>query len=153
MRSAPIGSVAAGVLLAAAGCGGGSSYGGSSSSSGSASSGGGQEVKLTADPGGKLKFDKTSLTADKSGKVSIVLDNPSDTSHGIEIEGNGAEAKGEIVGKGGKSTATADLKDGTYQVYCPVPGHKQAGMNAKLVVGSGGSGGSDSSGGGGGGGY
>ena len=35
-----------------------------------------QTLKLSADPGGALKFDKSTLTA-KAGKVTIVLDNPS----------------------------------------------------------------------------
>lgn len=42
-----------------------------------ASSGGGKRtvLALSADPGGALKFDKSSLTA-KAGKVTIVLKNP-----------------------------------------------------------------------------
>jgi len=43
------------------------------------------------------------------------------------------------------------LKDGTYDLYCSVPGHKALGMDTKLTVGSGGGaggGGATSSGGG-----
>jgi uncharacterized cupredoxin-like copper-binding protein len=35
---------------------------------------------------------------------------------------------------GGKSTVTADLKPGTYEFYCPVDGHKAAGMKGTLTV-------------------
>ena len=43
-------------------------------------------------------------------------------------------AKGQTVQKGGVSKATIDLKAGTYEFYCPVDGHKAAGMVGKLTV-------------------
>ena len=131
-----------------AGCGGddddgGSSGGGGSTSTGTTSTsedtgaasggGGGQTLKIAADPSGALKFDKSSLTA-KAGKVTIVMDNPSDVPHAVEIEGNGVEEEGETVEKGGVSKASADLKAGKYEFYCPVDGHKEAGMEGTLTV-------------------
>ena len=127
-----------------AGCGGdddgGSSGGGGSTSEapkentgGGASGGKAQTLKIAADPSGALKFDKSSLTA-KAGKLTIVMDNPSDVPHAVEIEGMGVEAKGETVGKGGVSKASADVKPGTYDFYCPVDGHRQAGMEGTLTV-------------------
>jgi plastocyanin len=128
-----------------AGCGGDDDdSGGSSSSSGGGTKteasgggggggGGGQTLKLTADPGGALKFDKSSLTA-KAGKFTIVMDNPSSLPHAIEVEGQGMEVKGDTVTKGGVSKASGTLKAGTYEFYCPVDGHKQAGMKGTLTV-------------------
>jgi plastocyanin len=119
--------------------GGGTAYGSKKDDSKSkkdkatASSGGGQ-LKLTADPGGALKFDKTSLST-KPGKTTIVLDNPSSVPHAIEVEGKGVEEEGETVEKGGVSKVTVDLKPGEYEYYCPVDGHKQAGMEGTLKVG------------------
>lgn len=133
------------LAIVAAGCGGddNSSSSSSSSSSGSdtstteQSSGGGggaaQTLKISADPGGALKFDKSSLTA-KAGKVTIVMDNPSSLPHAVEIEGNGVEEAGDTVDKGGVSKATATVKAGTYDFYCPVDGHRAAGMEGKLTV-------------------
>jgi plastocyanin len=137
---------AAAAALAAAGCGGG---GGSTSSapsttpaaatstpastSGGASSGGSTKLSLSADPSGALKFDKSSLSA-KAGTVTITMDNPSSIAHGVAVEGNGVDKDGQIVNKGGKSTVTVTLKPGTYTFYCPVPGHKQAGMKGTLTV-------------------
>jgi plastocyanin len=100
---------------------------------GGASGGGGETLKIAADPGGALKFDKSSLTA-KAGKVTIVMDNPSDLPHAVEIEGNGVEVAGETVTKGGVSKASADLKAGEYEFYCPVDGHKAGGMEGTLTV-------------------
>jgi plastocyanin len=122
--------------------GGGSSGGGGSNASttenagGGATSGGGgggQTLKIAADPSGALKFDKSSLSA-KSGKVTIVMDNPSSLPHAVEIEGMGVEAEGKTVEKGGVSKASAELKPGKYEFYCPVDGHKQAGMEGTLTV-------------------
>lgn len=133
------------LAIVAAGCGGDDNSSSSSSGSGSdtatteQSSGGGggggaaQTLKISADPGGALKFDKSSLTA-KAGKVTIVMDNPSSLPHAVEMEGNGVEEAGDTVEKGGVSKATATVKAGTYEFYCPVDGHKQAGMKGTLTV-------------------
>ena len=99
----------------------------------SGGSGGGETLKIAADPGGQLKFDKSSLTG-KAGKVTIVMDNPSDLPHAVEIEGDGVEVAGEVVMKGGVSKASADLKAGEYEFYCPVGNHKDAGMEGTLTV-------------------
>jgi len=95
--------------------------------------GAGSTLKLSADPSGALKFDKSSLTA-KAGKVTIKMDNPSPVDHAVSISGNGANASGSTVGKGGVSTASANLKPGTYTFFCPVDGHEQAGMKGTLTV-------------------
>jgi plastocyanin len=129
--------------LAVAGCG---SDNKSSSSSGAGSSssdttatpapaGGGAStnLQLAADATGQLKFDKSSLSA-KAGNVTITMDNPSSVPHAVAVEGNGVDQDGETVGKGGKSTVTAQLKAGTYEFYCPVDGHKAAGMKGTLTV-------------------
>ena len=143
-----IGLIALAVLVA--GCGGddsndsGSSGGGNDNSSGAygndsdtnttspSSGGGGATLKLTADPDGALKFDKKTLTA-KAGKVTVVMNNPSDVPHAVEIEGNGVEKESKTV-TGASSDVTADLKAGKYEFYCPVDGHRQAGMEGTLTV-------------------
>ena len=131
------------LAIMAAGCGGddngdsGSSASSDTStteqSSGSGGGGAAQTLTISADPGGALKFDKSSLTA-KAGKVTIVMDNPSSLPHAVEIEGNGVEEAGETVEKGGVSKATATVKAGAYDFYCPVDGHRAAGMEGKLTV-------------------
>ena len=100
-----------------------------------AAASGGETLKLSADPSGALKFDKSKLTA-KAGKVTIDMDNPSSSGvpHAIAVEGNGVDKDGETVQPGGKSTVSVDLKPGTYSFYCPVPGHEAAGMKGTLTV-------------------
>jgi plastocyanin len=129
--------LAAGVLTAA-GCGGdddngggGSSGGTGTSSSSGSSSGGGKTLTATADPGGAISWDKSTLSA-KAGKVTLKIVNQSSTPHAIEVEGNGVEEETKTV-TGGDATVTVDLKPGKYEYYCPVPGHKKT-MHGTLTV-------------------
>jgi plastocyanin len=123
--------LAVAAVLALAGCGG-SDEKSSSSSSSSSSGGGGETVKLAADKSA-LKFDKSKLTAE-AGKVTLEMANPSGIPHAVAIKGNGVDVDGKTVGKGETSTASSDLKAGTYTFYCPVPGHEAAGMKGTLTV-------------------
>jgi len=138
------------LAIPVAGCGGDDdSGGGSSSSSGSSSGssgqtntssgggatsagGGGQTLKLAADPNGGLKFDKPTLAA-KAGKVTVVMTNDSSLPHAVEIEGHGIEVKTKTV-TGGTAQVSTKLKAGKYEFYCPVDGHKAAGMKGTLTV-------------------
>ena len=82
-----------------------------------------------------LAFNVKTLKA-KPGKVTLVMTNPSSMSHDVALKGGGLKAPvvGKIVGKGGTSTVSATLKKGTYEFYCSVPGHEQAGMKGTLTV-------------------
>jgi plastocyanin len=97
----------------------------------SSSSGGGETVDIAADPSGALKFQTTDVTA-KAGKATISFDNESQVPHAVEIDGVSG-AKTQTV-TGGKTSVSVDLKPGKYEFYCPVPGHKQAGMVGTLTV-------------------
>ena len=115
--------------------GGGGAYGSTGASDDGGSGGGKTALKLVADPGGALKFDTTSLEA-QPGDVRIVMDNPSDVPHAVEVEGNGVEEVGETVGKGGVSQVSLKaLKAGEYEFYCPVGNHAAEGMEGTLTVG------------------
>jgi plastocyanin len=130
----------AALALAAAGCGG-SDNGGSSDGTGSSatstptsigSSGGAAEtLTVTADPGGAISWDKSSLSA-KPGKVTLKLVNQSSTPHAIEVEGNGVEDKTETI-TGGQGEVAVDLKAGDYEYYCPVGNHRET-MKGTLTV-------------------
>jgi plastocyanin len=120
-------------VFAAAGCGG-SSNSNSSSGTGTAatsSSGGGNQLTLTADAS-QLKYDTTQLNA-TAGKVTITMTNNSQLQHDVALKG-GVDVKGDVVGQGGKSVVSTDLKPGLYTFYCSVDGHEAAGMNGTLTV-------------------
>jgi len=95
----------------------------------------GQTLRVSADPSGKLRFIPNRLSA-KPGRVTIVMTNPKSSGmmHGIALDGNGVDKDGKIVQPGKTSSLTARLKKGRYVYYCPVPGHRQAGMVGKLTV-------------------
>jgi uncharacterized cupredoxin-like copper-binding protein len=69
-----------------------------------------------------------------AGKVTFESKNNEPIGHDIAVEGNGVNAKGEVVKDGGTSTFSADLKPGVYTFYCSVPGHRAGGMEGKLTV-------------------
>jgi uncharacterized cupredoxin-like copper-binding protein len=97
--------------------------------------GGASTVKLSADANGALAFNTKTLTA-KAGKVTLDMTNPGSSGlpHAIAVEGNGVDKDGATAQPGGSSKVTVTLKPGTYQFYCPIPGHKAAGMEGTLTV-------------------
>jgi plastocyanin len=125
--------------VAIAGCGGGND---SNSNSGSGNSGAvatstptssaGGGLQLAADPNGALKFDKSTLDA-KSGSVTIDFSNMSSTPHAVTVQGHGVDQASKII-TGANTSLTVKLKPGKYVFFCPVDGHRQAGMQGSLVV-------------------
>jgi plastocyanin len=93
----------------------------------------GGTLSIPADPNGGLSYKFANAQA-QAGKVTIQSKNDSSIGHDIAIEGNGIDEHGKVVQNGGTSTIQADLKPGTYTFYCSVPGHRQGGMQGKLVV-------------------
>jgi uncharacterized cupredoxin-like copper-binding protein len=91
-------------------------------------------LHLSAQPM-KLRFNTNHLTA-KAGTVTVVLVNPKNSGmpHGVAVEGHGVDKDSKIVQPGHTVRLTVKLKRGKYQFYCPVPGHKQAGMKGTLTI-------------------
>jgi plastocyanin len=130
MRSARIAAMLAiPVVLLAAGCGGGSS-GGDTSTPPSGS--GGEVIDIPISDSG-FSFTKSSVTA-SAGTITLSSVNPQSSTHDISIKGNGIDEQGNQVSGGDTSTVTVTLKAGTYEYYCSVPGHEDAGMKGTLTV-------------------
>jgi plastocyanin len=99
---------------------------------GSSSSGGGQSVDVSAPESGALEFDPKEITV-KSGEVTFNFSNPSGVPHALDIEGvDGGE--GETVQGDDAPPLTVNLEPGEYEYYCPVGGHRAAGMTGTLTV-------------------
>ena len=116
------------IALLAAGCGGDGDENGEATPT----SAEGTTLQLAADPGGALAFDKDTLEA-PAGSVTIDLTNDSSVPHNVEVEGNGVEEESDTV-TGESTSLTVDLEAGTYDFYCAVPGHREAGMHGKVIV-------------------
>src|SRR3954447_3166874 len=87
-------------------------------------------LKISTDPSGQLAYVTKRATA-TAGSLKIQSPNPQSTPHDIVIDGLG---KGAVVQNGGVSEFDATVEAGkSYQWYCSVPGHKEAGMVGTLT--------------------
>jgi plastocyanin len=91
------------------------------------------DLALAADPTGQLKFDKTALEA-KVGTVKITLTNASPVPHNVSLRGNGANEHSDNISGGKTASIEGQLQPGSYEFYCSIPGHEQAGMKGTLTV-------------------
>lgn len=122
-------------------CGGDEGGSGASAGGGQAVSGDDREAASAPAPGGSgvqvvakdIAFEPAELTI-ASGPAELTLKNAGAIVHTLVIEG--APRFGKLsVAKGASDTGTLDLAPGTYTAYCDQPGHRAAGMEAKLTVG------------------
>lgn len=56
--------------------------------------------------------------------------------HNIAIDGQDGSLFPENLTAGQSASATITLPPGTYTFYCPVPGHRERGMEGTLIVGA-----------------
>jgi plastocyanin len=91
------------------------------------------QLNIPANPTGALAFDFNKATA-TAGQVTLVMPNQAPITHDISVKGNGINQQGPRVGTGGTSKVTVNLKPGTYEFYCSVPGHEAGGMKGTLTV-------------------
>jgi uncharacterized cupredoxin-like copper-binding protein len=68
----------------------------------------------------------------KAGKITFDVKNDGAVPHDLAIVGMSEKTK-QIPEKG-SAKLTVTLKAGTYELYCSVPGHKEAGMDLKVTV-------------------
>ncbi len=81
----------------------------------------------------KIVLSRTSL---KAGTYTIVAINKGKIAHSLAVNGPGVAHKriAGTIAPGSSKTLTVTLRKGSYDVYCPVDGHKALGMDRKLSV-------------------
>jgi uncharacterized cupredoxin-like copper-binding protein len=78
------------------------------------------------------------VTVSKTGTYDFTVTNKGTIAHALEIEGNGVEKKIGDIQPGASATLRVTLtKDGSYEMYCPIDGHRGQGMQGTVTVGSG----------------
>jgi uncharacterized cupredoxin-like copper-binding protein len=77
----------------------------------------------------------STTTSSGPGKVTVEFDNPQPIAHDVAFEDESGETIGktEVITDASDATVV-DFKPGTYQFYCTVPGHREAGMEGELIV-------------------
>ena len=92
---------------------------------------GAQTVKVSEK---EFKIELPSATL-KPGSYTFDLSNDGKQPHDLTIDGPGVnKAKTPVINGGQHATLKVTLAAGTYDFYCSVPGHKQAGMDVKVKV-------------------
>ena len=78
------------------------------------------------------------VTVSKTGTYKFRVTNNGTIAHALQIEGNGVEQKtGDIQPGAGATLRVTLTKDGSYELYCPIDGHRARGMKGTVTVGSG----------------
>lgn len=73
----------------------------------------------------------------KAGIAKFTVRNEGAVEHDFEIVGvaeHGAEHEARLISPSDAYEVEVELRPGTYQIVCNVPGHKDAGMLATIVV-------------------
>ena len=138
IRFAKLAPLAAAAVLA--GCGS-SSHGSSSgasvaaaSSSAPASSGGGA-AQLTLSES-EFKITPASPNVAHTGTITITVKNTGAVTHALAVQTPSGVVKTGAIAPGASATLKVDAATaGKYTFFCPIPGHRQAGMQGVLVVG------------------
>jgi uncharacterized cupredoxin-like copper-binding protein len=89
----------------------------------------GVELSVT---GTEFAFTPDAYTVTAGESVTITLVNGGAVEHDFSVDALNVRVHAD-VGKTTSETFTG-FAAGTYEVYCSIPGHKQAGMVAELVV-------------------
>ena len=114
--------LAVGLVLAACGGASGGSPGGGAAA--------GTEVKIGLSD---FAFAPKTIELPADKKVTLVFTNTGSVEHDFSVEALKISVLVPPNGKP-KTQEVGPLKAGTYDLYCAVAGHKEAGMTAKLVV-------------------
>lgn len=96
----------------------------------------------SAEPAARVAVGETefalviSQTALDPGTYTFVATNEGTVNHALEIDGPGVDgAETETLAPGESAELTVTLEKGTYELYCPVGGHRDQGMTLELGVG------------------
>jgi len=135
-RFSLLGAVVVVVAALTGGCGG---YGGGSkkaSSTATSASSGGTVVRTVTVHETEYKLTPNTISLAKPGTYAFKAVNEGTTTHSLAVDGDGVNAKGTDISPGHSSTLKVTLaKNGSYEIFCPIDGHKALGMKGTITVG------------------
>lgn len=144
-RYSLLGAVVVVVAALTGGCGG---YGGGSkkaTSTATPASSAGPVVKTVTVHETEYKLTPNTIALAKTGTYVFKGVNDGTTTHSLAVDGNGVDAKGSDISPGHSGTLKVTLpKKGTYEIFCPIDGHKALGMQGTITVGGAGAAGGSS---------
>src|SRR5262245_22547159 len=126
-----------GLLLAA--CGGGGSSNGEDEGASSDSSKSLQTIQVSEK---EYSLNPSNITLPKPGTYTLEVTNDGQTTHALEVEQSGGDDENEMetehIAPGESKTIQYTFSaGGKYEMYCPVDGHRQQGMEGEIRVGGG----------------
>ena len=139
-RSALFGCVCVLLLGTIAGCGGGA--GNPSAGSQGSNAATGPVIKTIEIKETEYKLTPDKINLNKAGTYVFKAENTGNTTHALEIEGKGLEEETHDLDAGQSAELKVSLKTGKYEIYCPVDGHREQGMEGTVTVKGGSGGGS-----------
>lgn len=128
---------AAAVLFAAAACSsGGGSDGGSATPTPPPGSGGNGTSAVTTVTVGETEYAlHLSQSAFTPGHYQFVVDDQGHMQHSLAISGPGVNGQQtSTLDPGQSARLDVTLQPGTYQLWCPVDGHRELGMSTTITV-------------------
>jgi len=86
----------------------------------------------------EYSLEPAAISVSKTGTYEFMVTNNGTIAHALEIEGNGVEKKiGDIQPGAGATLRVTLTKDGLYELYCPIDGHRSQGGKAQSPWGAG----------------
>ena len=79
----------------------------------------------------KIQLPKTTFAP---GSYTFAVSNDGKLPHDLVVMGPGGKKGTSTIAPGSSATLTVSLEKGSYDFYCSIPGHKQAGMDDKVTV-------------------
>jgi plastocyanin len=100
--------------------------------------GGGAAIEISET---EFALDPTTVRVQKTGMATFRVTNDGSVAHALEVDGQGIEQETATLQPGESAELNVDLsKEGSYELYCPIDGHRDQGMEGELIVGTGGAG-------------
>lgn len=103
----------------------------SESEAAEAGGGGGAAAIKVSEVEWAIRLPKTTFSP---GSYTFDVRNEGKVPHNLTVQGPGGKEATPDFGPGGSKTLRVQLKPGSYDFYCSVPGHKQLGMDVKVTV-------------------